>query len=42
MLVIVRKGEWELIRSPQTIPEAWDLADRLTEQTGIPHWVNKA
>ena len=42
MIVIVRKGEWQLIRSPQTIEEAWDLADKLTAQTGIPHWVAKA
>jgi hypothetical protein len=38
MIVIVRQGEWQLISSPQAVEEAWDLADQLTEQTGIPHW----
>jgi hypothetical protein len=42
MIVIVRQGAWELIQSPQSIPEAWDLADQLTKQTGIPHYVARA
>lgn len=42
MIVIVRQGAWELISSPQSIEEAWELADQLTEQTGIPHYVAKA
>lgn len=42
MLVIYRDGDWQLIRSPQDLTEAWELAERLTEETGIPHHVGRA
>jgi len=42
MLVIMRQGDWQLIGSPQTIAAAWHLADQLTEQTGMLHWVSRA
>ena len=37
MIVIVRTGHWEFIPSPQNSLRAWELADRLTEETGILH-----
>ena len=37
MLVIVRTGHWEFITAPQDPSRAWDLADRLTRETGILH-----
>jgi hypothetical protein len=41
MIVIVRANHWELIRSPQTVAAAWQLADKLTAQTGVTHWVGR-
>lgn len=42
MLVIIKSGQWELIRSPQDTIEAWELADSLTASTGVYHWVGRA
>lgn len=41
MIVIIRQGRWPLIAAPQDIDQAWELADRLTEETGSAHWVGK-
>jgi hypothetical protein len=41
MLVIVCAGSFELIQSPQSVEEAWELAETLTDQTGIAHWVGR-
>ncbi len=41
MLVIVRSGSTELIESPQSAEAAWELAETLTSQTGIAHWVGR-
>jgi hypothetical protein len=41
MVVIVRANHWELIRSPQTVAAAWRLADKLTAETGVAHWVGR-
>lgn len=41
MIVIIRQGHWELIAAPQDPSQAWDLADRLTSQTGILHTVGR-
>jgi len=37
MIVIVRTGRAEFIQSPQDPLRAWELAERLTRQTGIAH-----
>ena len=42
MLVIVKAGAWELIPAPQNPTEAWELADRLTAETGESHIVGRA
>ena len=42
MIVIIRQGRWPLISAPQNIDQAWELADRLTQETGFAHWVGKA
>lgn len=39
MLVIYRVGAWELITAPQDLASAWQLAERLTAETGINHHV---
>ena len=41
MIVIVKQGQAELIAAPQDSDLAWELADLLAAQTGIPHWVGK-
>lgn len=41
MIIIVRTGSAELIRAPQDPATAWDLADSLTANTGILHWVGR-
>ena len=41
VIVIIKQGHWELIAAPQDPTQAWELADRLTSQTGIPHTVGK-
>ena len=42
MIVIIRAGAWELIPAPQDPTEAWELADRLTAETGERHIVGRA
>ena len=42
MFVICRAESWELISCPQSLNEAWELADRLQAETGIEHWVSRA
>lgn len=42
MIVIVKAGDWRLIEAPQDVAEAWELAERLQQQTGIAHWVARA
>ena len=42
MIVIVKAGDWRLIRAPQDPDEAWELAEQLQQQTGILHWVARA
>lgn len=37
MIVIVRTGRAEFIAAPQDPTQAWELADRLTRETGILH-----
>ena len=39
MIVIICAGSWQLIDCPQDPEEAWELAERLTTETGIPHSV---
>ena len=41
MTTIIRKGSFELIECPQDPTEAWELADDLTAETGITHWVGR-
>jgi hypothetical protein len=41
MFVIIRANHWELISSPQTVAAAWRLADKLTAETGVAHWVGR-
>lgn len=41
MIVIIRDGLAELIQAPQDPAAAWDLAERLTADTGIRHWVGR-
>jgi hypothetical protein len=41
MIVIIRSGSAELIQAPQDPATAWDLADILTANTGILHWVGR-
>jgi hypothetical protein len=41
VIVIVRAGAWELIPAPQDPTAAWELADKLTAETGAPHTVAK-
>lgn len=41
MIVIIKSGQAELITAPQCPRKAWELADQLTEQTGIDHWVGR-
>jgi len=42
MIVVIRSGSAELIQAPQDPGSAWDLADRLTADTGVLHWVGRA
>ena len=42
MFVITKADSWELIPAPQDFAKAWELADQLTAETGIEHWVSKA
>ena len=37
MIVIVKNGQFELVKAPQNEGQAWELADRLTRETGILH-----
>lgn len=41
MIIIYRANYWELIKAPQDPEQAWKLADNLTNQTGIPHYVGR-
>ncbi len=41
MIVVIRKGSWQLINAPQSVTAAWRLADKLTAETGIPHSVGR-
>lgn len=41
MIVICKSGRTELINAPQDPEQAWNLADRLTRDTGILHWVGR-
>jgi hypothetical protein len=41
MIVIIRANHWGLISSPQTVAAAWQLADKLTAETGVAHWVGR-
>jgi hypothetical protein len=41
MIVIIRNGQAELIGAPQDPELAWELADRLTAETGVYHWVGR-
>ena len=41
MIVIYRQTDWKLIESPQSVDDAWQLAEQLTEQTGIRHQVGR-
>jgi hypothetical protein len=41
VIVIIRSGQAELIQAPQDPSSAWDLADTLTANTGILHWVGR-
>jgi hypothetical protein len=41
VIIIIRAGCWELIPAPQNPEQAWELADQLTEQTGIAHTVGR-
>jgi hypothetical protein len=41
MIVICKSGRTELIKAPQDPEQAWNLADRLTKDTGILHWVGR-
>ena len=38
MIVIYRPDHFELIKSPQDIEQAWQLADQLTSATGVNHY----
>ena len=42
MIVIIRTGQAELIHAPQDPSAAWVLADSLTADSGILHWVGRA
>jgi hypothetical protein len=41
MIIIYRADQWELISAPQNVEEAWDLADKLSQETGIRHSVGR-
>jgi hypothetical protein len=41
MIIIYRINQWELISAPQDINEAWDLADKLTLESGVQHYVGR-
>jgi len=41
MIIIYRADKWELISAPQDINEAWDLADKLTSESGVQHNVGR-
>jgi hypothetical protein len=41
MIVVIRLGQAELIQAPQCPVRAWDLADRLTRNSGVYHWVGR-
>lgn len=41
MLVIYRARTWELIKCPQDISKAWELAELLETQTGCRHYVGR-
>ena len=41
MIIIYRINQWELIEAPQDINEAWELADKLTQETGVQHNVGR-
>jgi hypothetical protein len=37
MIAIVKTGQHELVKAPQDESQAWELADRLTRETGVLH-----
>jgi hypothetical protein len=37
MIVIVKTGQFELVKAPQDEEQAWELANRLTQETGVLH-----
>ena len=41
MIIIYRINQWELIEAPQDIEKAWELADKLTQETGVQHNVGR-
>ncbi len=41
MIVICKSGRTELIKAPQDPYTAWEIAERLTRETGILHWVGR-
>jgi hypothetical protein len=41
MIIIYCSGQFELIKAPQDIQEAWDLADKLTLESGVQHYVGR-
>jgi hypothetical protein len=41
MIIIYRTNDWQLVESPQLVDAAWQLAEQLTEETGIPHQVGR-
>jgi hypothetical protein len=41
MIVIIRNGLAELIQAPQDPTEAWEMAEKLTTDTGVYHWVGR-
>jgi hypothetical protein len=41
MIIIYRTSDWQLVESPQSVDVAWQLAEQLTEETGIPHQVGR-
>ena len=41
MIIIYRADKWELFRAPQDINEAWELAVKLTEESGVQHYIGR-
>jgi hypothetical protein len=41
MIIIYRADQWELISAPQDIEKAWELADKLSQETGVQHNVGR-